>query len=429
MRQLPTIMDTSMLALALDQSFNAVLMTDATCDKGGHRIVYVNAAFCRMTGYTEAELLGRNPRMLQGPATNPDVIERLRECLREGTYFHGSTINYRKDRRPYTVEWNISPVRNPEGEITHFISVQQDISSLMASQKSTQLFAHVLNATDDGVVITDSEGVIEFSNKGFEKITGYKLMDVLGRNPSMLKSGEQDIAFYQSMWTTLKQGKSFRGTFINRAKDQRLIHCDETITPLTDETGVITHYVSIFRDLTTRVLEEQQFREMVRFDGLTGALTRTSGELALEKAYMQSRGSNLPMSVAMADIDHFKQVNDTWGHSSGDAVLKTVARSLIATLRANDSVIRWGGEEFLLIFSGCELAQALPLAERCRVGIQRAEHERVGQVTLSMGVGELQHGETLTQLIERVDQALYEAKRAGRNQVQISTGARSAPTA
>lgn len=412
-----------MLALALDQSFNAVLMTDAISDKGGHRIVYVNAAFCRMTGYNEVELLGRNPRMLQGPATNPDVIERLRECLREGTYFHGSTVNYRKDGRPYTVEWNISPVRNPKGEITHFISVQQDISSLMASQKSTQLFAHVLNATDDGVLITDSEGVIEFANKGFEKITGYKLMDVLGRNPSMLKSGEQEISFYQSMWTTLKQGRSFKGTFINRTKDQRLIHCDETITPLTNEAGVITHYVSIFRDLTTRVLEEQQFREMVRFDALTGALTRTSGELALEKAFMQSRGSNLPMSIAMADIDHFKQVNDTWGHSNGDAVLKIVGRSLVATLRANDSVIRWGGEEFLLIFNGCELTQALPMAERCRQGVLRVQHERVGQVTLSMGVGELEQGETLAHLIERVDHALYEAKRAGRNQVQISKGA------
>lgn len=413
--------DPAMLEMALDQSFNAVLMTDANSGEGGHRIVYVNAAFCRMTGYSAGDLLGRNPRMLQGPATNPDVIERLRECLREGVYFHGSTINYRKDGRPYTVEWNISPVRNLAGAVTHFISVQQDVSSLMASQKSMQLFAHVLNATDDGVLITDSEGVIEFANKGFEKITGYKLMEVLGRNPSMLKSGEQDTAFYQRMWATLKDGNTFRGTFINCTKDQRTIHCDEAITPLMNEAGEITHYVSIFRDHTTRVLEEQQFRAMVRFDGLTGALTRAAGELALEKAYMQAKGSGLPMSIAIADIDHFKQVNDTWGHSCGDAVLKAVARSLTATLRANDSVIRWGGEEFLLIFSGCELPQALPLAERCRSGLMRVEHDRVGQVTLSMGVGELQRGETLAQLIERVDQVLYAAKHGGRNQVMVST--------
>lgn len=417
---LPSHIDPAIISLALEQSFNAVVLTDANPGPDGCCIVYANQAFSHMTGYTLPELLGRNPRFLQGPATNPDVIERLRQCLREGRYFHGSTINYRKDGRPYTVEWNISPVRNPAGEITHFISVQQDISSLMAAQKSTQLFAHVLNATDDGVVITDSNGTIEFVNKGFEKITGYRLTEVLGCKPSLLNSGEQDSAFYQQMWHTLKQGKTFRHTFTNRAKDHSLIHCDETITPLTNEAGEITHYVSIFHDLTTRVLEEQMFREMMRFDGLTGALTRTSGEHALQKAYMQFLSSKVPMSIALADVDHFKQVNDTWGHSCGDTVLKALSRNLIATLRANDSVIRWGGEEFLLIFSGCPLGQAQALAERCRTGIAKIAHERAGQVTVSMGIGELQTNETLAELIERVDQALYQAKHAGRNQVQLS---------
>lgn len=302
--------------------------------------------------------------------------------------------------------------------MTHFISVQQDISNLMAAQKTTQLFAHVLNVTDDGVVITNRHGVIEFVNKGFEKITGYGLTEVLGHTPSLLKSGEHDAAFYQNMWDTLKQGKTFRGTFTNRAKNNALIYCDETITPLTDEAGEVTHYVSIFRDLTTRVLEEQMFRETMRFDALTGALNRASGEMVLEKAYMQAVGSKLPMSIAIADVDHFKQINDTWGHSCGDAVLKALSRSLIAALRANDSVIRWGGEEFLLVFSGCDLGQALPLAERCRASVQRLTHEQAGQVTLSVGVGELQPGETLAQLIERVDKAMYRAKHAGRNQVQ-----------
>ena len=208
---------------------------------------------------------------------------------------------------------------------------------LIAAQKTTQLFVHVLNATDDGVIITDSRGTIEFANKGFEKITGYGLTEVLGRNPSMLKSGEQNADFYTEMWSTLKQGHSYKGTFVNRGKNDQLIYCDETITPLTDENDTITYYVSIFRDLTTRVLEEKKLREMVRFDGLTGALTRTAGELALENAFMQSRGSKLPMSIALADIDHFKQVNDQWGHSTGDVVLKTVSGNLIAALRANDS--------------------------------------------------------------------------------------------
>jgi diguanylate cyclase (GGDEF)-like protein/PAS domain S-box-containing protein len=420
MKNIARHIEPNVITQALDQALNAVLLTDANTGESGHRIVYANAAFLRMTGYGEDEILGQNPRILQGPETSREVIKRLRQCLADGTFFQGSTVNYRKDGRPYVVEWNISPVRNASGEITHFISLQQDISSLVAAQKTTKLLAHVLNATDDGVIITDSGGNIEFINKGFEKITGYGLTEVLGRNPSMLKSGEQNAEFYTEMWNTLKQGYSYKGTFVNRGKNNELIYCDETITPLTDENGTITHYVSIFHDLTTRVLEEQMFREMVRFDGLTGALTRAAGELALESAFMQSRGSQLPMSIALADIDHFKQVNDRWGHSAGDTTLKAVSSSLIATLRANDSVIRWGGEEFLLIFGGCDLEQALLLAERCRKAIQSSTYEDVGQVTLSIGLGELQPGEALETLIERIDKALYRAKKAGRNQTQIS---------
>jgi diguanylate cyclase (GGDEF)-like protein/PAS domain S-box-containing protein len=413
-------LDPNVIAFALDQSYNAVLLTDASSGKEGHRIVFVNQAFMRMTGYSEKELLGRNPRLLQGPETNPEVINRLRQCLHDGTYFQGSTVNYRKDGRPYTVEWNISPVRNKAGEITHFVSLQQDISNLIAAQKTTQLFAHVLNATDDGVLITDNSGSIEFVNKAFEKITGYGLTEVLGRNPRMLQSGEQDAEFYQDLWDTLKKGISYKGTFANRGKNNELIYCDETITPLTDEANNITHYVSIFRDLTTRVLEEQTFRELVRFDGLTGALTRSAGELALQKAYMQQRGSKLSMVIAIVDIDHFKQVNDKWGHTTGDTVLKATSSVMIATLRANDTVIRWGGEEFLLIFSGCDLDHGMLLAERCRQTIQNTYHENVGQITVSIGLGELQPEETLTNLIERTDKALYSAKNSGRNKTQVS---------
>ncbi|XTO29578.1 PAS domain-containing protein [Pseudomonas aeruginosa] len=211
MKSIASHIEASVIAQALDQSVNAVLLTDAHEGEGGHRIVYANAAFLRMTGYGEEEILGQNPRILQGPDTCGEVIRRLRQCLADGTFFQGSTINYRKDGRPYVVEWSVSPVRGASGEITHFLSLQQDISGLIAAQKTTQLFARVLNATDDGVVITDSRGTIEFVNKGFEKITGYGLTEVFGRNPSMLKSGEQNADFYTEMWNTLKQGCGFHG--------------------------------------------------------------------------------------------------------------------------------------------------------------------------------------------------------------------------
>lgn len=412
--------ESSYVALALEQSFNAVLITDAGKNDDGHRIVYANRAFTEMSGYSVQELYGKNPRILQGAETNKDVIERLKNCLRNGEYFQGSTVNYRKNGRPYNVEWNISPVKNANGNIEGYISIQQDISSLVAAQKTSQLFAHVLNATDDGVLITDQNGIIQFVNKGFEKITGYSVSEVLGLNPSILKSNKQSVDFYKEMWRTLKKGHSYKALFVNHNKNNEVIYCDETITPLTDQFDRITHYVSIFRDQTTRILEEQMFREMTKVDRVTGVLTRAAGEIALEESFIQSRESDLPMTIALADIDHFKCVNDTWGHSVGDEILKYVAMGLTSMLRTTDSVIRWGGEEFLLIFFGCNLQQASILAERCRNYISEHPLEGKPNVTISLGIGEINGDESLPDFIDRVDRALYKAKNQGRNRVQTS---------
>lgn len=179
-----------LLRSALEQSFNSVLITDAQPGPMGPRIVYANPAFCEMTGYSAAELLGQTPRILQGELTSPEVLQSLRECLQADRFFRGSTINYRKDGRPYTVEWNISPVKDEAGVTTHYVSVQQDIGEVTEARATNQLLAQALDATQDAVMIANAQGEIEFVNHGFELITGYSRVEALGQNPAMLKSGE-----------------------------------------------------------------------------------------------------------------------------------------------------------------------------------------------------------------------------------------------
>ncbi|MCQ4348571.1 diguanylate cyclase [Pseudomonas stutzeri] len=407
----------ALIRAALEQSFNAVLVTDAGDGEGGPRILYANPAFCRMSGYREEELLGCSPRLLQGPLTNGDVLAELRECLRGGRYFQGSTVNYRKDGSPYTVEWNISPVRNEAGRVTHFVSVQQDIGGLVATQRSSQLLAHALDVAQDAIFITDTEGAIVFANQGFEQVTGYSPAEVLGRTPALLRSGAQDSAFYRRLWRSLKAGQTFRATVVNRHKSGRLIHCEETITPVHGDGGTLSHFVSIIKDLTERVQAEQALREQASLDPLTGLLNRRSGELQLEKAYLAWREGRAPFCVLLADVDHFKAINDTWGHPAGDAVLQGVARLLRSGVRATDSVARWGGEEFLLVLPYCELAAAQRLGEHLRMRLERTPQAQAGRVTLSVGVAQIEDQETLVGLIARVDRALYRAKKEGRNRV------------
>ena len=406
-----------LLRSALEQSFNSVLITDAQPGPMGPRIVYANPAFCEMTGYSAAELLGQTPRILQGELTSPEVLQSLRECLQADRFFRGSTINYRKDGRPYTVEWNISPVKDEAGVTTHYVSVQQDISAVTEARATSQLLAQALDATQDAVMIANAQGEIEFVNHGFELITGYSRVEALGQNPAMLKSGEHTEAFYGRLWAAIQSGQTFRAVFINRHKQGHLIHCEETVSPIRDAGGAVTHFVSVIRDQTARAHTEQTLREQATRDPLTELLNRRAGEWQLERAFLAAREGQKPFCLIMADVDHFKAINDTWGHPAGDQVLQRVAAVLRTGVRATDSVVRWGGEEFLLVLPYCEQAAALLQAERLRELVADAEQGEVGRVTVSMGVAELQRGETLANLMERVDQALYQAKHAGRNQV------------
>lgn len=406
-----------LLRSALEQSFNSVLITDAQPGPMGPRIVYANPAFCEMTGYSATELLGQTPRILQGAQTSLEVLQTLRECLQANRFFRGSTVNYRKDGRPYTVEWNISPVKDEAGVTTHYVSVQQDISAVTEARATSQLLAQALDATQDAVMIANAQGEIEFVNHGFELITGYSRVEALGQNPAMLKSGEHTEAFYGRLWAAIQSGQTFRAVFINRHKQGHLIHCEETVSPIRDAGGAVTHFVSVIRDQTARAHTEQTLREQATRDPLTDLLNRRAGEWQLERAFLAAREGQKPFCLIMADVDHFKAINDTWGHPAGDQVLQRVAAVLRTGVRATDSVVRWGGEEFLLVLPYCEQAAALLQAERLRERVADAEQGEMGRVTVSMGVAELQRGETLANLMERVDQALYQAKHAGRNQV------------
>ena len=406
-----------LLRSALEQSFNSVLITDAQPGPMGPRIVYANPAFCEMTGYSATELLGQTPRILQGAQTSPEVLQTLRECLQANRFFRGSTVNYRKDGRPYTVEWNISPVKDEAGVTTHYVSVQQDISAVTEARATSQLLAQALDATQDAVMIANAQGEIEFVNHGFELITGYSRVEALGQNPAMLKSGEHTEAFYGRLWAAIQSGQTFRAVFINRHKQGHLIHCEETVSPIRDAGGAVTHFVSVIRDQTARAHTEQTLREQATRDPLTDLLNRRAGEWQLERAFLAAREGQKPFCLILADVDHFKAINDTWGHPAGDQVLQRVAAVLRTGVRATDSVVRWGGEEFLLVLPYCEQAAALLQAERLRERVADAEQGEMGRVTVSMGVAELQRGETLANLMERVDQALYQAKHAGRNQV------------
>lgn len=409
-----------LLHTAVAQAFNAVVITNAALDGEGPCITYCNPAFCRMTGYTEQELLGRSPRLLQGPHTDPQVLQRLRECLRSGTFFQGSTVNYRKDGSSYLVEWNISPVRDAQGQVQAYVSVQQDITKRVRAEQRQALLARALNATQDAVVIANAQAQILFVNQAFEDLTGYRSDEVLGRTPKFLQSGEHPPAFYSQLRDALARGDSCQTTFANRRKDGSIYHAAQTITPLRDEAGTTQHYVSVTKDVTELIARTQELREQAHHDALTGLLNRRAGEQQLERCQQAAQLEGQGYALILADIDNFKSINDRFGHEEGDRVLQRCATLLSRKVRSGDALIRWGGEEFLIVLPGCRLEAAQELAERIRAAMAQEQDAVVGSITLSLGVGAWQPGEYSSTLLRRTDQALYRAKTSGRNQVAVA---------
>lgn len=410
-----------LLQTAVEQAFNAVVITSAGSDGAGPLITYCNSAFCRMTGYARTELLGRSPRMLQGPKTDPQVLQRLRECLQQGRFFQGSTVNYRKDGSSYLVEWNISPVRDAQGQVQAYVSVQQDITARVRAEQRQALLARALNATQDAVVIANEQAQILFVNQAFEDLTGYRSDEVQGRTPKFLQSGEHTPAFYAQLRDALARGDSCQTTFANRRKDGSIYHAAQTITPLKDEAGATQHYVSVTKDVTELIARTQELREQAHHDALTGLLNRRAGEQQLERCQRTAQIECQSYALILADIDNFKSINDRFGHDEGDRVLQRCATLLSRKVRSGDALIRWGGgEEFLIVLPGCKLAAAQELAERIRAAMAQEQDAVVGSITLSLGVGAWQPGECSSTLLRRTDQALYRAKTSGRNQVAVA---------
>lgn len=393
---------------ALDQSYNSVVITDANCIDGP-LIIYANPSFEKMTGYSIAELIGKSPKILQGPLTDRQVIEEMRCCIRTGQYFEGSTINYDKNGKPYNVEWSISPIKDHQGVIQYFISVQKNISAVIKAQQERNLLAKALNDSPDCVIITDADNKIVFVNTGFENLTGYSQDEVLGRSPSLLWAADIETA------DNLSNPMHFLTHAANLRKDGSAFFVDQSIAQIEDDANRVTHYVSFSKDATQRLQYELALKDMASKDALTGLLNRRSGEQLLKQYVTDKPGAKNTLSLIMLDIDNFKKINDTFGHARGDEILKSSSQLLKSKARNSDNVIRWGGEEFLILLPDTKLPAAMEFAERIRNSIAGENDCEAGKITASLGVAELQNDESGASLLSRADKALYKAKLEGKN--------------
>jgi diguanylate cyclase (GGDEF)-like protein/PAS domain S-box-containing protein len=291
-------------------------------------------------------------------------------------------------------------------------------------------FQQIVDAARDIVIVTKADPIdppgpeIVYVNKAFTELTGYTAEEVIGKTPRLLQASGTDADTKKTIKQALQNHQPVRVTIKNYSKSGREYWLDVSILALRNEAGEATHFVAIERDVTEQKELEHKLETLSRTDPLTGLLNRRSLEDYLAKEYSRFKRHGTKFSALMLDVDHFKSINDKYGHSTGDGVLKMLADSCTVKLRRYDVMARYGGEEFCMILPYTDGEHAAVLADKLRTAIA-AKALQAGdsavRVTASIGVSEVQASDkTPGDILERADAALYEAKRSGRDRVCLS---------
>jgi len=191
----------------------------------------------------------------------------------------------------------------------------------------------------------------------------------------------------------------------------------KTVVPLTIKGR--KYLIESFIEITERKRMEEELKKLSVTDNLTQTYNRTKFEEVIKREIKRTKRNGRPLSVALFDIDHFKKVNDAYGHDVGDSVLKTLSQIAKSNMRDIDYLIRWGGEEFILIALDTDLRGAEVIAEKIRHAIESHGFDKVGRVTVSFGVTQFKQDDTEDSFIKRADETLYKAKEKGRNRVEV----------
>ena len=415
----------------------------------GGRIVRCNEAACQLFGISADELQALDEGSLPGllpewhwfdeqghafpPAMRPESL-----AGRTLTVQRGQVLGIRRHGEWRWLLVNAIPLRDgDDGPLLAVLASYSDITERKQAEERLALAGLVFETTTEGVVITDAGNRIVSVNPAFEQITGYRAQEVLGRDPSLLASGRQGAAFYETMWNALEQHGCWRGEIWNRRKDGEVYLEQLSIAVVRDRRGKIKRYVALLQDITEQNRQHEQMRYRAYHDALTDLPNRMLLGDRLQQALRQARRDHGQVAVLMIDLDGFKAVNDSLGHQAGDALLVEIAQRLRLQVRETDTVARLGGDEFTIVLpevegmTGAErVARAVCAAVAEPVLLTLEERTVEAGVSASLGIALYPaHAATQEELLRLADGALYAVKAGGRNGYRVADAAELADPA
>ncbi|NIP72251.1 MAG: EAL domain-containing protein [Gammaproteobacteria bacterium] len=288
-------------------------------------------------------------------------------------------------------------------------------------RKLDQVIEHSVSC----IAVTDAQGRVEYVNPEFTRITGYEAEEIVGAKMSLVSSGRTPVERYRELWDTITAGKVWQGEIQNRKKNGELYWVLASISPVKNTAGETTHYVTVQHDITDRKQMEERINYLAYYDELTQLPNRALLNDRFARAAARARRLSRQVAILTLDLDRFKLINDSMGHSVGDELLRRVARRLGGAVRDDDTVARYGGDEFVLLLP--DVAESTDIVDTIRRifdTVSEPIHLEERELRISCSIGVSVHprdGKRLDELLDRADAAMYRAKELGCNRFLFYT--------
>lgn len=358
--------------------------------------------------YREAHWKGLQ-RLLAGG--EPRVLNTRFEV--EGLHREGHTLS---------IELAITKVKtNDQFEFSAFI---RDVTQRRREEEQLRLAAKVFENTNETILITDANNNIVAVNEAFTNMTGYSFEEVRGKNPRLLSSGDHDAEFFQSMWRSILAEGYWQGEIIDKNKAGKRFHKNLAINVVKNEQDVVTHYISISSDISERKEYDKNIHFLAYYDVLTGLPNRTLLRDRLGQMIASSHRDNEKFALLFLDLDRFKYINDSMGHSVGDKLLQSVAQRLQDCVREGDTVSRIGGDEFIVLLREVDEQGVMLVADKLLRTLATPFNLSGQEISTYASIGVAlypTHATDIDVLMKNADAAMYHAKENGRNNYKFFT--------
>ena len=418
------------LEKCLNNLNDMIIITEAepALEHGDYKIVWANEVFYSFHGYEPAEVIGNSPKMLQGSLTTQSDFDELRKALKNWEKCRVQTLNYKKDGSTYWVEFEVAPISNDKGFYTHWISTQRDITARKKIEQNLikRVERHELAFEGANVGLWDWDILTSevYYSQIWKSMLGYEdheIPNILSEWTRLLHPDDHEYALSKADAFINNKSDKYQFEFRLKHKDGHYVDILSHAFGVGEHEGKVTRLVGTHVDITARKQAEQKLLYQSSHDKLTDLVNRREFELRAERLLSSVKDDSQQHALCYMDLDQFKVVNDTCGHSAGDELLRQLGSLLQKVIRERDTLARLGGDEFAVLMEHCSIDNAHRAASAILSAVQEYQFIWEGhsfRISVSIGlVPIVGPNYTLTSLLKDADVACYMAKDNGRNRI------------